>query len=294
MPEEHEGGTVQDHDPGEPVEPNELYHLLLALPSGAPAFLIEANALRGRRLFAIQSDLSPMLHGFNELVNHATELEDHFSTDADLSGLTFLVKRFRSDVEVAVEALLGGRHGVLAAAMRDVMELELLLRDFSFDTAHIVKWLTCDEATRVGYFSPGQVRHRLAMVLYPGQNVDLPDAVEYTFHSKGTHATPNSPPDFDNVLSTESEPGRLLFYSFEIVEHARRFFAAVYLLMRALNQHDSPLLDREMPSALEAWEWSMKSIEEAKAKLPPVVFSPRKPPPRQQRKTMPPGKKKRP
>ncbi len=294
MPEENKDGLVRDHDPGEPVDPNELFGLLLALPSGAPAFLIEAHALRGRRLFVIQSELSPTLQGFNEIVNHATELEDHFSTDADLSGLTFLVKRFRSDVEVAVEALLGGRHGVLAAAMRDVMELELLLRDFSFDTANIVKWLTCDEATRVGYFAPGQVRRRLAKVLYPGQNVDLPDAVEYEFHSKGTHATPNSPPDFDNVLSTEGEPGRLLFYSFEIVEHARRFFAAVYLLMRALNQHDSPLLDREMPGALEAWEWSMKAIEEAKAKLPPVVFSPRKPPPRQQRKRMPPGKKKRP
>jgi hypothetical protein len=294
MPEERQDGPVHDHDADEPVDSNELYGLLLSLASGTPAFLIEAHALRGRRLFVIRTELSPTLQGFNEIVNHATELEDHFSADAELTSLTFLVQRFRADVEIAVEALLGGRHGVLAAAMRDVMELELLLRDFSFDTAHIVKWLTCDEATRVGYFSPGQVRHRLAMVLYPGQNVDLPDAVEYTFHSKGTHATPNSPPDFDNVLSTESEPGRLLFYSFEIVEHARRFFAAVYRLMRTLNKQDWPLLDREMPGALEAWELSTKAIQEGTANLPPGAFSARKPQPRQQRNTKHPGRRKRP
>lgn len=298
MPEERQDGPVRDHDAGEPdagepVDSNELYGMLLSLAPGIPAFLIEAHALRGRRLFVIRTELSPTLQGFNEIVNHATELEDHFSADAQLSGLTFLVKRFRANVEIAVEAMLGGRHGVLAGAMRDVMELELLLRDFSLDTARIMKWLICDEATRVGYFGPGQVRRRLAKALYPGQDVELPDAVEYAFHSQGTHATPNSPPDFDNLLSTESESGKLLFYSYEIIEHARRFFAAVYRLMRTLNQQDWPLLDREMPGALEAWELSMKAIQEGTANLPPGVFSARKPQPRPQRNTKPPGRRKR-
>lgn len=293
MPEEHQDGPVGDYDAGEPVDPNELYGLLLSLASGTPAFLVEAHAVRGKRLFVIRTELSPTLQGFNEIVNHAREVEACFSADAELSSLTFLVKRFRANVEVAVEAMLGGRHGVLAGAMRDVMELELLLRDFSLDTARIVKWLTCDEATRVGYFGPGQVRRRLATALYPGQDVELPDAVEYKLHSKGTHATPNSPPDFDNVLSTDSEPGELLFYSYEIIEHARRFFAAVYRLMRALNHQDWPLLDREMPDALEAWELSKNAIDEGMANLPPGVFFPRKPQPRQQLKRKPPGRRKR-
>lgn len=293
MPEERQDGPVRDHDAGEPVDSNELYGLLLSLASGTPAFLIEAHALRGRRLFVMRTELSPALQGFNEIVNHARELEDYFSADAELSSLTFLVKRFRGNVEVAVEAMLGGRHGVLAGAMRDVMELELLLRDFTLDTARIGKWLTCDDATRVGYFGPGKVRRRLANALYPGQNVDLPDAVEYEFHSKGTHATPNSPPDFDNMLSTDSEPGELLFYSYEIIEHARRFFAAVYRLMRTLNHQDWPLLDRETPGALETWELAKNAIDEETANLPPGVFFPRKPQPRPERRTKPPGKRER-
>lgn len=284
MPQERLNGGVGDEQLGS-VDANELYGRLLALPSGVPTFLITAHALRGRRLLLIQTELTPTLQGFDEIVAHARELQGHFSEDADLSGLTFLVERFQSDVEVAVEALLGGRHGVLANAMRDVMEMELLVRDFSLDPGHITKWLSCNENTRVRYFGPSRVRSRLAKALYSGQNVDLPDALEYEHHSKGIHATPNSPPDFDDVLPTDSEPGQLLFYSFEIIEHARRFFAAVYSLMRTLRQHDSPLLDRELPSALEAWKSSMKAMEEWKAQLPPGVFKARVPEPRARRQS---------
>ena len=264
------------------IDPNALYATLLKVPAGPPRFLIDGNVLRGRRLFLLQTELAPAGQAFGEIVGHAEELSIHFERSAELTELAFLIDRFGADVEVAVEALLAGRHGVLANTMRDVMEMELLMRDFALERNRIQKWLASDDKVRMGYFSPGQVRRRLASALYPGKRVDLPDAQEYAFHSKSLHATPGSPQDWDNVLAMQSDAGALLFYSYEIIEHARRFFSAIYMLMRALGQTESNLLDREVPASLETWERAMRIIVETTGELPSGVFPPRVPKPKPQ------------
>jgi len=277
MNEEGVGQVGGAADAGERIEASALYAMVLEAAPGTPRFLMAGNLLRGARLFLMQTELTPALESFGEIVSHAQELQNYFGDEEELSGLSFLIIRFRADVEVAVEALLAGRHGVLANTMRDVMEIELLLRDFALEKRRVEKWLTAGEGLRIGYFSPGQVRARLAAARYPEHRVDLPDSQEYAFHSKSLHATPNSPSDLDNVLDLQTDPGTLLFFSYEIVEHARRFFSAVYDLMRALGHHRPDLIDKEIPASLEIWERALTLIAEWTDELPPGVFPPREP-----------------
>ena len=269
-------------DSEERIDPNVLYATLLGVPAGVPRFLIEGNVLRGRRLFLLQTQLAPAVQAFGEIVGHSEELKLHFGEHAELTGLVFLIERFGADVEVAVEALLAGRHGVLANTMRDVMEMEWLLRDFARDPSGIRKWLLSDDQLPRDYFRPHKVRDRLASDLFPGKRVELPDAQEYAFHSKSLHVTPGSPQDWDNVLAKESDARALLFYSYEIIEHARRFFSSIYMLIRALGQDRSRLLDRELPASLDTWKRAMETIAETTQHLPAGVFPPRIPKPKPQ------------
>lgn len=68
------------------------------------------------------------LQGLEQHHEYLDAAEKAYSDSPKLVKLAFLVRRVRADYETALEATLSGYQGVAADAMRDVMEIEALLR----------------------------------------------------------------------------------------------------------------------------------------------------------------------
>ena len=77
------------------------------------------------------------LKGYEELIGHLEDLERVFEKSRRLRSISFLVGRARGDFHTALEAALSGFHAVAFDAMRDVMEIEFLFREFYYEPNHI-------------------------------------------------------------------------------------------------------------------------------------------------------------
>src|SRR5262249_9179018 len=86
------------------------------------------------QLRASRSDLMAdgiRFKGLEELLIKLDHIEEAWRADPHLNRLAFLVRRAIADFETAIEAGLSGYPAVAADSMRDIMEIELLLLDFS-------------------------------------------------------------------------------------------------------------------------------------------------------------------
>src|SRR5437899_3184157 len=68
--------------------------------------------------------------GLEEVYCVLDAIREAYERSEALKDIAFLVKRVRADFESAVDASLAGFNGVVLDTMRDVMEVEYLLRDF--------------------------------------------------------------------------------------------------------------------------------------------------------------------
>src|SRR5262249_54081698 len=91
---------------------------------------------------------------------------------------------------MSLESLLSGHLQLAAAAMRDVLETELLVRDFSRDPRQIGRWLKADEKTLWQEFRPVKCRERQARALGVNKKA-VPGATDYWAHSKLLHVGPS-------------------------------------------------------------------------------------------------------
>lgn len=98
------------------------------------------------------------IHGLDEIFSYLIESEKAFAESEGLKKISFLVVRARGDLEIGLEATLAGQPSVVADAMRDMMELELLLNDFRNDPKLIEEWLTCENKIRKNKYSPGEMQ----------------------------------------------------------------------------------------------------------------------------------------
>lgn len=99
-----------------------------------------------------------------------------------LEGLRLFIARAQEDIGVAIVASFDGMIGVAVDACRDMMELEMLLREFTAEPALLALWLSCDENERRRKFRPILLRQRQAN--REGVNIrDLQDSEDYGTHS---------------------------------------------------------------------------------------------------------------
>jgi len=82
-----------------------------------------------------------------------------------------------------------GEHVIVFESMRDVMEIELLIREFQNGPQRIQEWAQSDNATLKKKFAPGVLRqiHANRLGVKPQ---DLPEHSDYQAHSVGVHVTP--------------------------------------------------------------------------------------------------------
>jgi hypothetical protein len=140
-----------------------------------------ANLLNGARL-----------KGLEALLLWLDEAAVAYEGNEDLRRIAFLIRRATADFETAAEATLSGYPSVAADAMRDVMEIEMLLFDFILDASRIDEWLHASPADRRKRFQAGKLRKRLKAA-GPGVNrftAQTASDVDYRAHSEALHVAP--------------------------------------------------------------------------------------------------------
>jgi len=203
--------------------------------------------------------------GLNEILLRLDKLADAFDGTPALSRLAFLIRRSAADFETATDAALAGYLSVAMDAMRDVMEIDALLRDFSLDSSRIDRWLTADPKVLMSEFAPVKVRSRL----HAGHKHaprDSAEARDYQGHSMGLHVDPRQNPFFRK--GAKGGLGLLSDVAFgEMFEHAQRLDTAIRQLAAKVAPDSAAMeLASETPKAAEkAWRATKNSERFLKA-----------------------------
>lgn len=194
------------------------------------------------------------LAGFDELLGYSSQLETAYVAREPLRPISFLITRCRSDLAIALESVLSAAPSVVVDAMRDLMEVELLLREFRYEPEQIEIWLSVEEKTRCNNFSPGTLRARHAQRVKKDSR-DLPEAACYKLHSQLLHVTPRVSPTGPRGVGVEQHPFALDLCFGEIFEHARRVLFEAFDLLTAVvaDNVGVPCPKTGLPSASEAW-----------------------------------------
>lgn len=193
--------------------------------------LQRAHDLRAKRAAALVGN--ERFAGLDQLLLHLDALADTFADDDELLRLSFLVVRARHQVETAIEATLAGYLAVTGHAMRDVMEIADLLRDFAVHPALVDEWLGADSRTRRTKFAPVAVRRRLHDA---GEHpyVASDSSADYKAHSAALHVSPHvdlaAPPGCTDGGGWKGNVGFA-----EIFEHARDLLLALRRVAEALS-----------------------------------------------------------
>jgi len=134
--------------------------------------------------------------------------------------------------------------------MRDVLETELLIRDFVLDTAQIRRWCSADEDVLRRNFRPVHCRQRLATAL--GVDIkDVPGASDYEMHSKMLHVRPPLLPALSPASGHEAT--YVLSVISDIMFHGASSVRAVADLLNATG-HDTPEPEATLTALIDAAE----------------------------------------
>lgn len=195
------------------------------------------------------------LTGLEALNVHLTEMEKTFRSSPDLENISFLIDRAKLDFEKALEAALSGLHSVASDAMRDVMEIEFLLRDFTHEPARKDEWLRANEKERYNRFKPVVLRQRYAN-RFGNKPEDMAEAVDYKGHSMFLHVSPIPYPFGGNGISKSNDVFVADTCFWDMFEHARRLVFIIHELVKQFHPDATynPVPNDELPEIREAWE----------------------------------------
>ena len=210
-----------------------LRELARTLPRTA-AHLAAAQSNREERLSRYLG--GARLKGYEELIAHLGDLEPVFEKTRRLRPISFLLGRARGDFQTALEAALSGFHSVAHDAMRDVMEIEFLLREFCYEPDHIEQWVSCGPRERNDRFRPALLRQRHARRMGK-EPQDLAEAADYRGHSMFLHVSPYRNPFGGPGLGDPVMPFADDSCLWEIFEHGRRLLLAAHRLRRRVARH---------------------------------------------------------
>jgi hypothetical protein len=140
----------------------------------------------------------------------------------------------RADYEMGIEAALSDMRDLVFSAMRDVMEIEYLLIDFTHNPEHIDEWLGMPFGKTMRKYSAAHLRERQAKRLGMKPD-DLPTKSDYDGHSKFLHANPfRNPMGPKGVIRRpRTEPERFLTDSgfWDMYQHGSSMISTVRNLL---------------------------------------------------------------
>jgi hypothetical protein len=146
--------------------------------------LMRADRHRPRRW---QQFIDPIdVQAIDLLLGFLMEASDALAAASASRDLDFLPTRIADDLRMSLEGMLSGYLQVASDAMRDVIDTELLIRDFALDPRQIDRWLNADERLLKREFKPVDCRKRQARAL--GVPIDdVAGATDYKAHSQLLH-----------------------------------------------------------------------------------------------------------
>ena len=171
-------------------EPTNYEALVRAHSSTHPltaSFLLRANNGRARRWQQFLDSLD--LRAIECLLEFLRTASNVLASVCSSTDLQFLPRRITDDVGTALEGILGGRLQIASDAMRDIIEIELLIDDFIFTPSRLAMWRSANKVTLRKEFSAGALRKRKAGRLGVLIN-EVPGAEDYRAHSQLLHVTP--------------------------------------------------------------------------------------------------------
>lgn len=213
-----------------------------------------ADTARTQRLAQFAS--GARLRGANELLGHLRLLARSMAEQGHYNDLGFLVDRAIADFEIAIEGALSGMVCLAHDAMRDVMEIEFLCREFAADPPQHDRWLHASPKEIKDAFSPNALRQRHAT----RQKVDVKDLSEhadYKGHSMSLHVTPTRNRMLKKGIVDESD---VLFGPdmafWEVFFHARRLVFVLHELLKQprFSNVENPDPQSELPHVASAFE----------------------------------------
>lgn len=216
--------------------PDQVSELLAECPSLATV-LQRAHLNRLKSLIAWVED--EKLHALEELIQWLTDFSGRASSITLTEHIAPLFSRSVADFEMAIESGLSGMNSLVFDAMRDVMEIEYLLRDFAAAPSHISEWLRLPRDERGKKFSPNALRQRRAKAL--GVSVsDLPTSTDYRGHSIFLHVNPpmDNPLERRGILEGRSWLESQVV-SWELFRHGSELAEAGIELLKAATSSDS-------------------------------------------------------
>jgi hypothetical protein len=200
--------------------------------------------------------------GFDELFAFFNLSIDRFASIAEIKPLTVLIDRLRQDFETGLMSFLCGMDQATFDAMRDVMEIGYLLRDFTMDHSHVAEWFSLDDLARLKRYTPNTLRQRYATSRRVAV-VDLPDSKEYRAHSSMLHVSPSQDWLIQRGVSrSQHAQFGASFALADLMHHARD---TVFLLNAFPSEFSADLqpLDEAVivPKLREAFEHTMKRYD---------------------------------
>jgi hypothetical protein len=192
--------------------------------------LMRADRHRPRRW---QQFIDPVdVHAIDLLLGFLMASSDALEASAS-PDLDFLPTRIADDVRMSFEGMLGGYLQVASDAMRDVIDTELLIRDFALDPRQIDRWLNADEGLLKREFKPVDCRQRQAKALGVPRD-EVPGATDYRAHSQLLHVgrplmfarSPESGHRASHVLNAVAD---IMVHGISAVEGLELLFAAINL-----------------------------------------------------------------
>jgi hypothetical protein len=225
------------------------------------AALARAHANRTKALTRLQE--GARLGGIEQLLSHLDAVAAQYEALAPLKRVAFLVQRAIEDFELGADAVLSGMRSVVADSMRDIMEIEFLLRDFRLHPDHIDQWLRADQKELLRTFAPRELRRRFANSLKK-EPKDLSEATDYAAHSSTLHVSPRPIPFARRgIQATEDRLANDMGF-WELFEHARRVLWEFDSLARSMVAEKWTATS---PESLEAVKSGWERTQEMQALL---------------------------
>jgi hypothetical protein len=168
------------------IPDQELLAMLTPQFSSVVPILYRSGHFRAHRLRRYLN--KPHLAGLNRLLERLDLAADAYEKDDRLRPAAILVRRARADFEAAIVCTFSGLSFACRDHMRDVMEIEYLLRDFRYDLPRLAEWAKASPKEEEHRFAPNVLRQREAN----RRHIDvaqLVDSRDYKLHSQALHVT---------------------------------------------------------------------------------------------------------
>jgi hypothetical protein len=191
---------------------------------------------RSRAIVKTRLDKTPeTLAGVDDLLGYIGGALRSIAADTELQDLDLFARRGMESVEIAIVATFGGMVSVALDACRDLMELEMLLRDFAAVPGAIRQWHSASENERWRKFRPAVLRERHAR--RTGVDVkDLQDSKDYRNHSASLHTSPVGMLWRRGVLEDPLPWLESDFAVVELIDHGVRFVRELYAAAESLRR----------------------------------------------------------